>query len=567
EHSKSLKRQKRAWMLEDIYIVEEDKGPFPKVVEKLDLQLKLERKLEYKLTGQGADENPVGLFTIHPFDATIYVHRSINYEVDRKEFKLALEAYNRTTQKIDTRLRITIKVRDINDNSPEFDKTFYEYEVNEMTWKGSTIGLVHASDRDEKTSSNGMISYSIISQSPQLPKDLFTIERNGFISLTGCLNYEEASKYTLTVQAKDNGEKIQYSSSTTVQITIQDGNNNALSVAKTDYNVTVNERESSVTILKINVTDKDTPYTPAWRAKFKIVKGNEDGHYKIETDPNTNQGILTVVGELDFEGGPQKHLSLTAANEEKYLSCSMREKSTSEGLTTITVIVNVWDVNDPPEFSPRITQVSKRENLKIGTEIGRVTATDSDKFFPNAVKNRYKIAKDEAGWISVNEITGVITTKGVLDRESTHVINDTYTVLFYAIDNGEPLMTGTGTVVIHVIDENDNPPFLVNTYVNVTEDDSESYVNITAADFDIDINAGPFVFNVLQVKDNQKGNWELGKHYGNSVQLIKPKNVYSKEYSLVVKVSDRQGHYSHQNLTVRVCRFMDKSGSVCAKKS
>lgn len=48
-------------------------------------------------------------------------------------------------------------------------------------------------------------------------------------------------------------------------------------------------------ILRIKVEDKDMPNTAASRAKFTIVKGNEEGNYKIETDPKTNEGVLTVI--------------------------------------------------------------------------------------------------------------------------------------------------------------------------------------------------------------------------------------------------------------------------------
>lgn len=48
-------------------------------------------------------------------------------------------------------------------------------------------------------------------------------------------------------------------------------------------------------ILRIPVQDQDTPNTPASRAVFTILKGNEKGNYKIETDPFTNEGVLTVI--------------------------------------------------------------------------------------------------------------------------------------------------------------------------------------------------------------------------------------------------------------------------------
>ncbi len=48
-------------------------------------------------------------------------------------------------------------------------------------------------------------------------------------------------------------------------------------------------------ILRIGIKDKDTPNTPGSRAVFSILKGNEEGNYKIETDPKTNEGVLTVI--------------------------------------------------------------------------------------------------------------------------------------------------------------------------------------------------------------------------------------------------------------------------------
>lgn len=48
-------------------------------------------------------------------------------------------------------------------------------------------------------------------------------------------------------------------------------------------------------ILRVSIDDLDTPNTPGWRAKYTIVEGNDHHNYEIETDPKTNEGILSVI--------------------------------------------------------------------------------------------------------------------------------------------------------------------------------------------------------------------------------------------------------------------------------
>lgn len=43
------------------------------------------------------------------------------------------------------------------------------------------------------------------------------------------------------------------------------------------------------------VQDQDLPNTPHSKAVYKILQGNENGNFKITTDPNTNEGVLCVV--------------------------------------------------------------------------------------------------------------------------------------------------------------------------------------------------------------------------------------------------------------------------------
>lgn len=50
---------------------------------------------------------------------------------------------------------------------------------------------------------------------------------------------------------------------------------------------------------------------------------------------------------------------------------------------------------------------------------------------------RYKLDKDLARWLSVDEDTGLVKVKHSMDRESHHVKDDKYTVLILGYDNGK----------------------------------------------------------------------------------------------------------------------------------
>ena len=61
-------------------------------------------------------------------------------------------------------------------------------------------------------------------------------------------------------------------------------------------------------MLRLLVQDGDLPFTSAWRVKFRILNGNEEGHFDIFTDPKTNEGILNVIkvkpsGKAHLPGG------------------------------------------------------------------------------------------------------------------------------------------------------------------------------------------------------------------------------------------------------------------------
>lgn len=52
-------------------------------------------------------------------------------------------------------------------------------------------------------------------------------------------------------------------------------------------------------VANLTVTDKDQPHTPAWNAMYRMTGGDPTGRFTILTDPNSNDGLVTVVKVRD----------------------------------------------------------------------------------------------------------------------------------------------------------------------------------------------------------------------------------------------------------------------------
>ncbi|XP_018093713.1 cadherin-like protein 26 isoform X2 [Xenopus laevis] len=573
-HHLKRSRQKRAWIVDAFEIQEELPGPYPKLIGTVNLEDGVQ--LRYKLQGKGINEEPKGLFHINEDNGNIYVHDKIDYEAT-PIFNWEFHAINRTSNKLGTKLGIQLKVIDINDNAPEFSSSSYEVPVNESCMQGFTVFTLLAYDKDDHFSPNSLVHYTILSQVPTDPDVEFTVHKEkGFISFKGCLDYVRNKHYKLKFEAKDNGVAIQQRSQCEVIINIIDRNNNPPFWESESGQTEISEREENITVIRLAVTDKDTPHTPAWTAVYSIIEGNEDGNFKIETDPVTNEGILTVIKALDYEKTSQNNLSITVANLEPLFSCKVVERTlaglwvvdAAKNIKTRTltpmkgVSVKVKDTNDPPQFiSEKIAYNIVEHSLKPGSPVGTIQAKDLDIVSPNKIK--YVILNDPANWVDVNEDTGVITCTQDMDRESEFVYNSKYNVTILAVDDGVPSMTGTATFIINLKDINDNTPTLESPYMTLCESEEEVLMSTPIIDRDLDPYSGPFYIEALD-KATEKKHLKLLENNGNILKVLKLKDAPRGNHTLHLEIYDRQGEISHQNLTVFVCECLE--GGVCLEK-
>ncbi|XP_068449798.1 cadherin-like protein 26 [Clinocottus analis] len=554
--SELLSRHRRSWIIGSFSIEEELSGPFPYVLGKINIERRY--RVYFDLFGEGVDEEPKGVLSIHKETGTVSVHRAVDYE-EKTMLKLKFEA-RKTDLSIDTTLGVEISILDINDNPPRFQRNLFEISVNEETRQGSYLLTVGAYDRDQSGTPNSTFHYEIKSVDPSPPDTKFAIDEFGSLSFKGCLDHEVAEMFTVVVEAKDHGDVVSLSSSTTVVIHVEDGNNHTPIISGQTGSGKVKEDEIGTSPLRLHASDKDSPNSQAWKAKYTI-QGDTGEHFKITTDPDTNDGILTVIKPFDFEAGAQVEMTISVENDAPYFSCKVREK-THFGLWkvdsnkgddepqphSVKVIIEVEDTNDPPLFSVTVKEATLEENAPIGTWVEKVTAVDVDS--SHASDFVYKVRNDPAGWVTVNPHTGDITTSQTPDRESPHVVNGVYTIVLHAVDDGKPPLTGTATLNIHVTDKNDNTPQPTVDHIDVCLSDGPTTTNITAFDLDENPFGGPFTFELLG-DVNRK--WKLNPSYGYIAGLVKEPSVPAGPHTIDLKISDMQGEFGVYSLSVTAC--------------
>lgn len=52
---------------------------------------------------------------------------------------------------------------------------------------------------------------------------------------------------------------------------------------------------STGNVVNLTVDDRDDPATEAWRAIYTIINGDPTQSFEIQTNPDNNEGMLSVV--------------------------------------------------------------------------------------------------------------------------------------------------------------------------------------------------------------------------------------------------------------------------------
>ncbi|XP_019492700.1 PREDICTED: cadherin-4 [Hipposideros armiger] len=470
QHANGLRRQKRDWVIPPINVPENSRGPFPQQLVRIRSDKDNDIPIRYSITGVGADQPPMEVFSIDSMSGRMYVTRPMDRE-ERASYHLRAHAVDMNGNKVENPIDLYIYVIDMNDNRPEFINQVYNGSVDEGSKPGTYVMTVTANDADDSTTANGMVRYRIVTQTPQSPsQNMFTInsETGDIVTVAAGLDREYAGE--------------------------------------------VPENRVETVVANLTVMDRDQPHSPNWNAVYRIISGDPSGHFSIRTDPVTNEGMVTVVKAVDYELNRAFMLTVMVSNQAPLASGIQMSFQSTAGVT-----ISVMDVNEAPYFPSNHKLIRLEEGVPTGTVLTTFSAVDPDRFMQQSV--RYSKLSDPANWLHVNATNGQVTTAAILDRESLYVKNNVYEATFLAADNGIPPASGTGTLQIYLIDINDNAPELLPKEAQVCEKPSLNAINITAADADMDPNVGPYVFELPFVPATVRRNWTIARLNGDYAQL------------------------------------------------
>ncbi|KAM3612508.1 uncharacterized protein V6R79_009464 [Siganus canaliculatus] len=201
---------------------------------------------------------------------------------------------------------------------------------------------------------------------------------------------------------------------------------------------------------------------------------------------------------------------------------------------SMTILVNVLDINDnPPVFSQTLYKASVYENVKIGTSIITLNATDLDAGENGQVLYSFsKIGRGkQIDLFAIDEKTGLITNKNIIDFEE----NNAFEIQVQAIDKASSPLTSHAKLLIEVLDVNDNAPEIsVTSLLNAVKEDASAGTAIA----------------LVSVLDRDGGkNGIVNCKISNNVPF-KLESNYKNYYSLVVDGPLDRESSSHYNISI-----------------
>ncbi|KAM9849566.1 protocadherin alpha-8-like [Aulostomus maculatus] len=391
------------------------------------------------------------------------------------------------------------------------------YSVSEEVKEGTAVGNV-AKDLGLDKSRLKERKYRIVSSRPE---PLFHLDQNdGVLYVNRKIDREEVCERSSTCLLNlktvlENPLEVHY-----VEVDVLDVNDHSPSFPEEEKTLEISESVLPGVRIPLKAA-RDPDSGPFSVQHYKLSPSD---HFRLEVKDKGDDGkipLLIVQKALDREAAGSHSLVLTALDG---------GKPPRSG--DMKILVNVLDINDnAPVFSKDVYSVMLDENAPLGTTVIQVNATDSDEgangevvySFSNSVSQRLLKIFD------MNPATGEITVKGLINYEE----KNKYDIEIQASDKGFAPLTTEKSVIIKVVDVNDNAPEIeVTSFASSVPEDSRPGTTVA----------------LISVNDLDSGlNGKVLCSVDEDVPFTLSPSLQDKMYSLVTKSAlDREKQHGYE---------------------
>lgn len=195
-------------------------------------------------------------------------------------------------------------------------------------------------------------------------------------------------------------------------------------------------------VARISVHDPDSKQE--YENVNMVLEGGE-GNFALE---NRNGVVYLVVASRNLDRETKSNYSFTII---------AKDPDNPNVNTSTSFMLEIGDENDSvPRFEQEVYEASVSEVAEPGTSVILVKAVDPDVGNNSALIYSLKGAQPGSAyqkWFEINPETGLISTRAHLDCETDPMPR----LIVTATDKGEPALSSSATVNVHLIDSNDTP--------------------------------------------------------------------------------------------------------------
>ena len=371
---------------------------------------------------------------------------------------------------------------------PSFQQQTYSANVPEEQNVGYSIMTITATDPD--TGPAGFLTYSLVATRDGRSQNMFTIDpSSGQISTAVKLDRESMDKHYFMVEAMDDGNP-QRTAIASLTVIVDDANDHTPTFERDLYTLEVSESTyTGSTVLTVRARDVDAGKYGEIAYSILNPNGVNKAFY-IDQD----SGSIITRQSLDREQTTFYSLQVQASD---------KATVTDRRSSTATVEITILDENDnKPQFSQSTYSMDVSEDIDPsgGPVISEVHATDADAGHNALV--RYSITGGNTlDTFNIDAITGAISVQRSLNYED----HDSYRLNIQAKDSGNPPKSNSTTLLVRVIDVNDNSPrFYTSSYHETILESSKvgfTVMRVQAYDQDAGKNA-ELVYTLVDAPDS-----------------------------------------------------------------